>query len=252
MFRISRSRLPRRALVVATAVGLLTLAGGVAYATIPDAAGVYTACKLKSTGTIRLIDPSLSSSSLLSHCTSLESQISWNQQGQQGPPGKDGAPGKDGPAGPQGVPGPQGDPGPNEVENGAPCSITGVPNGVLSITTNPDTTLTMRCLDPTTVGPPIPRIELTNRFGYTTGELAGVAVANVNQTSATDIAVHVSSSDPSVLSVVEDATIPAGHTDSNIIGLAKQPNATVTLSVTFAIGGPAGETINIPVETPPS
>ena len=81
---------------------LLGLAGGVAYAAIPDAGSVYTACMLKNVGTIRLIDPSLPSSSLLSHCTSLETQITWNQVGQigpQGPPGpagRDGADGKDG------------------------------------------------------------------------------------------------------------------------------------------------------------
>ena len=58
--------------------------GGVAYAAIPDAGGVYTACKLNATGTIRLIDPSLGSSSLLSHCTALEARITWNQSGRPG------------------------------------------------------------------------------------------------------------------------------------------------------------------------
>ena len=37
----------------------------------PPTASLYTACKLKATGTIRLIDPSGPSSSLLSRCTSL-------------------------------------------------------------------------------------------------------------------------------------------------------------------------------------
>src|SRR5207248_5644801 len=40
-------------------VAVLAVAGGIAYAAIPDSAGVYTACKLNATGTIRLIDPSL-------------------------------------------------------------------------------------------------------------------------------------------------------------------------------------------------
>jgi hypothetical protein len=79
----------RRGLRIGVLVtALLALAGGIAYATIPDSNGVFTACKLNATGTIRLIDPSLGSTSLLGHCTSLETQISWNQQGQAG---KDGA-----------------------------------------------------------------------------------------------------------------------------------------------------------------
>lgn len=65
------------------AAGVAT-AGGVAYATIPDSGGVYTACMLTKVGTIRLIDPSLGSSSLLGHCTALETQIGWNQQGKNG------------------------------------------------------------------------------------------------------------------------------------------------------------------------
>ncbi len=101
--------------VALVAVVVLLVGAGIAYATIPDSNGVYTACKLNSSGTIRLIDPSLGSSSLLGHCTRLETQITWNQAGQpgpQGPAGPQGAPGSQGPAGPQGNPGPQGDPGP--------------------------------------------------------------------------------------------------------------------------------------------
>lgn len=75
---------------------LLALAGGVAYATIPDSGGVYTACMLDGAGTIRLIDPSLPSTNVISHCTPKETQIAWNAKGDPGPPGKDGADGKDG------------------------------------------------------------------------------------------------------------------------------------------------------------
>jgi hypothetical protein len=67
------------------------LAGGVAWATIPADTSLYTACKLKATGTIRLIDPSGPSGSLLSRCTSLETQVSWSQNGQKGDPGPAGA-----------------------------------------------------------------------------------------------------------------------------------------------------------------
>jgi hypothetical protein len=96
-FRVTRKRL----VLLVVAAALVT--GGVAYATIPDSAGVYTACRLNNVGTIRLIDPTATpASSLLSHCTSLETPITWNQTGPQGPAGSAGA------AGPQGA---KGDPG---------------------------------------------------------------------------------------------------------------------------------------------
>jgi hypothetical protein len=88
--------------VVLFGVLLFAVLGGIAYATIPDSNGVYTACRLNGVGTIRLIDPSLPSTNLQSHCTSLETQIQWNQQGQrglQGPPGDTGPPGPPGAAG---------------------------------------------------------------------------------------------------------------------------------------------------------
>src|SRR3954452_5274514 len=84
-----------RIMLVGTVLAL-TLVGGIAWATIPSDGGVYTACKLNATGTIRLIDPSLPSTSLLQHCTSIETQIAWNQKGQKGD------------AGPQGLTGPPG------------------------------------------------------------------------------------------------------------------------------------------------
>jgi hypothetical protein len=127
------NRLPRRGLVLgAAAAAALALAGGIAYATIPDSNKVFTACVLKVTGTIRLIDPS-PSSNLLGHCDSkLETQVSWNQQGQPGTAGPPGAKGDSGAGGAQGPsgdtgasgaqgssgrPGPQGDTGPK----GDPC-----------------------------------------------------------------------------------------------------------------------------------
>jgi Collagen triple helix repeat (20 copies) len=127
-----------RRLSVLVAAGL-AIAGGVAYATIPSSGNVYTACELNHIGTIRLIDPTLPSSSWMSHCTALETPVSWNQSGQpgpvgaqgpkgdtgatgpagaQGPAGNDGAPGATGPAGQQG---PQGDTGPTGPA-GAPGS----------------------------------------------------------------------------------------------------------------------------------
>jgi hypothetical protein len=77
---MNRSAKRRAARVSVIVLVLLALATGIAYATIPDANKVYTACVLKNVGTIRLIDPSLPSSNLMSHCSSLETQVSWNQQ----------------------------------------------------------------------------------------------------------------------------------------------------------------------------
>ena len=111
-----RLHLGRRSLVIAgVAVVVAAVAGGIAYASIPDSGGTYTACMLKATGTIRLIDHSLPASSLLSHCTPYESEISWNQVGARGATGPKGATGARGPTGdlgPQGVRGPQGTTGP--------------------------------------------------------------------------------------------------------------------------------------------
>jgi hypothetical protein len=96
--------------VVVAAATLFALAGGVAYATIPNSNKVYTACMLKSAGTVRLIDPSLPASNAMSHCDSRrETQVTWNQQGQAGPPRARGAKGD---TGPQGPPGAKGDTGP--------------------------------------------------------------------------------------------------------------------------------------------
>ena len=75
--------------VAAGALVVAVISGGVADAMIPDGGKVFTACLLNKVGTIRLIDPSLGSSSLTGHCTSLESQISWNQEGLPGRDGKD-------------------------------------------------------------------------------------------------------------------------------------------------------------------
>ena len=102
----------RRAVVVGVA-GLCALiaAAGIAYATIPSSSKVYTACMLNNVGTVRLIDPSLPSTNAMSHCTSLETQLTWNQQGQQGLQGLQGPKGDIGATGPQGPQGPKGDPG---------------------------------------------------------------------------------------------------------------------------------------------
>jgi len=75
---------------------LVVLAGGVAVASIPDSTGVIYGCYTKSTGTIRIIDRSVT------NCKTGETSISWNQAGVQGPTGSQGPQGAQGPQGPQG------------------------------------------------------------------------------------------------------------------------------------------------------
>jgi hypothetical protein len=101
-FRLTR----KRALALATLAASMT-AVGIAYGAIPDGNGVYSACMLKATGTIRLIDPALPSSNLLSHCTTWEKLVSWSSVA-GGLPGKDGTNGKDGAPGPPGTNGTNG------------------------------------------------------------------------------------------------------------------------------------------------
>jgi hypothetical protein len=102
-FRVTRMRFM---LLVAV---LALIAAGVAYAAIPsDGTNLFTGCMLRATGTVRLIDPSGPSSSLLSRCTQFETQISWNQKGQAGKDGTNGAPGKNGVNGTDGTNGKDG------------------------------------------------------------------------------------------------------------------------------------------------
>jgi hypothetical protein len=68
----------------------------IATGAIPGSDGTITACYANSTGRLRVIDTGATPPE---HCSSKESQVSWNQQGPAGPPG---------PAGPAGPAGPQG------------------------------------------------------------------------------------------------------------------------------------------------
>lgn len=74
----------RRLLIACTA--LFAVAGGIAYAAIPDAgSGTYHACMLKGVGTIRILDPERQ------HCSAaLETEITFNQKGVKGDPGEQG------------------------------------------------------------------------------------------------------------------------------------------------------------------
>lgn len=89
----------KRRLLIPTALGAFALAGGVAYATIPDAGGVIHGCYARSGGDLRVID------STSQGCKQNEAPIAWSQTGPQGPKGDVGA------AGPQGLQGPKGDKG---------------------------------------------------------------------------------------------------------------------------------------------
>ena len=107
--------------LIALAVGCTALGvGGVAFASIPSSGGVFTACMLKGVGTVRLIDPSLSSHTLQSHCLSpLEQQVTWNGAGTPGAPGSPGSPGTRGATGPTGATGAEG---PAELESTRFCT----------------------------------------------------------------------------------------------------------------------------------
>jgi collagen triple helix repeat protein len=91
------------------------LAGGAAFAAIPDSNGVINGCYQKNVGNLRVIDPGAGDT-----CRPSEIPISWSQTGPQGPAGPagpqgpkgdTGAVGPAGPAGPAGPQGPKGDTG---------------------------------------------------------------------------------------------------------------------------------------------
>ena len=99
-----------RSFVLAAVAGAVaaTLVGGIAWAAIPSG-GVYTACMLKNVGTVRLIDKSLPPNNLMGHCKpTLETEVSWSQQGAQG---IQGVPGTNGTNGTNGIDGDDGAPG---------------------------------------------------------------------------------------------------------------------------------------------
>ena len=127
--------------VLLSSFATLAVAGGIAYAAIPDAGtSTYHACLLNSVGTIRIIDPSLAPSSALQHCNPrFETEITFAQQG---PKGNQGLQGLKGDTGPQGLKGDPGKDAPTYSAAGgltldgttfkvAPGGITGGPNGLI-------------------------------------------------------------------------------------------------------------------------
>jgi hypothetical protein len=85
-----KGKLIRPAVVALTIVGALLVAGGIAYATIPDGGGVIHACYQKNQGALRVIDTDKAQT-----CSSSESPLIWSQTGQ---PGQQGPPGPTGPS----------------------------------------------------------------------------------------------------------------------------------------------------------
>jgi Collagen triple helix repeat (20 copies) len=159
----------------------IAVAGGVAYATIPSSGNVYTACELNHIGTIRLIDPTLPSSSFMSHCTALETQVSWNQTGQPGPVGPQGPKGDTGAAGPAGAQGPAG----NDGAPGAtgPAGQQG-PKG-----------------DPGATGPAgAPGSGAITAYGEvtSTGEVVAARSQNISSVTVTDVGRYCVLLDPSI------------------------------------------------------
>ena len=88
-----KGKLIRPAVVAVAIAGALLVAGGIAYATIPDSSGVIHACykvdpkgNLDNNATLRLIDPSATKPDTAS-CKNSEHALDWNAQGIQGPQG---------------------------------------------------------------------------------------------------------------------------------------------------------------------
>ena len=80
----------RRALIAITGLAIFGVLGGLAYASIPDAAGVIHGCYRTSIddqkGQLRIVEDPAS-------CRSNEQPIQWNEQGAPGAPGEDGTDG---------------------------------------------------------------------------------------------------------------------------------------------------------------
>jgi hypothetical protein len=78
-------------------ISLLIASASVAYAAVPDTAGVIHGCITTRTGALRVIDTEASPAGTCS--SGKERPITWNVQGVQGAPGQRGTDGAPGPAG---------------------------------------------------------------------------------------------------------------------------------------------------------
>jgi hypothetical protein len=106
---------------------LLALAGGIAYAAIPDSNGLIKGCYQSSSGTLRVIgsNPTVGGGK----CSSTEKSLNWNQTGPKGatgargPTGANGTNGTTGTTGAVGVTGTTGPTGPTGPDG--PAAISG-------------------------------------------------------------------------------------------------------------------------------
>lgn len=121
-----RRTLPARTVLVCTTVALAAGGAGIAAGAIPNSSAKIDGCFLKLTGSLRVIDKEAGQSCL----SRLETPLSWNAAGPQGPPGAKGEPGI---AGPQGNAGAQGEPG----QKGEPGSIAALQTYLRSHTSEP-------------------------------------------------------------------------------------------------------------------
>lgn len=102
--RLTRSLMRQSPAMAVAFIAGLGAAGAIAFAQIPDSSGVIHACYNKSSGALRVIDPSAGRP-----CAPTgETALTFNQQGQAGAAGPAGATGSAGAAGPPGAGGPAG------------------------------------------------------------------------------------------------------------------------------------------------
>src|SRR5262249_37838350 len=111
------------------------LAGGVAYASIPDSHGVVHGCYDKK-GNLRVSDTG---------CAGNETPLNWNQSGPSGAQGVTGATGPSGPKGDSGPSGPAGTLTSFDDLAGTSCTSGGVP-GTISISYGLAGAVTLRCV----------------------------------------------------------------------------------------------------------
>jgi hypothetical protein len=233
----SRSLGRRSAIVGAVTVAALTLAGGIAYATIPDANKVFTACMLNGIGTIRLIDKSLPDSNLMSHCKAgLETEVTWNQKGQQGLQGIPGPAGKDGPKGPPGPAGPQGLPGSTSLA-GAACTTHDGRAGTISAKANDNDDVVLHCEAPSSGGGGGPQLGSVDAIQPPSALRPGAqfvpaATLHLTAPATADTTVIARSGDASAL-VVQDVVVPAGQDAAAVVVSVLQPDATVEITLTL-------------------
>lgn len=102
-----RRRLPRRTASLWAVVVFGALTASIAYASIPDGAGVIHGCYSKISGALRVIDTAKGQK-----CSGTELALTWSQTGPKGTTGARGPTGKTGSIGPKGTTGAVGATGP--------------------------------------------------------------------------------------------------------------------------------------------